>query len=404
MSTWAIILAAGNGSRLASATNGIGKQFLDWQGRPLYWHSALAMSRATCIDGIVFVFPEENIDSEKRRIQQLAFMDNLGLEWKLAAGGQRRQDSAKQGLSKLPMNCDRVLIHDAARCFVSPALIRNVASEISEDKPSIVPAVKVIDTIRLAKADSPNRAEGCLPRDRLRAIQTPQGFLTKKLREAYMNMGNQNVTDDAALLEKIGIASVFVEGDPANIKITRPEDLKLLKHEERLIPCSGFGYDVHRYGGNRPLKLGGVEIPCSYEVIAHSDGDVLMHSLIDALLGCAGLGDIGNHFPDSDSRYEAISSTIMLKHTLDLLSEACVRICHVDMTVVAQKPHLAKYGTHIKRNVARLLDLPQEAVNFKATTEEGLGFTGNCEGIKAYSLVNGLRELKGGTKQAATPE
>lgn len=196
------------------------------------------------------------------------------------------------------------------------------------------------------------------------------------------------MTDDASLLEALSFEVRVIQGEAANVKITRPEDLDLLR-DEAPIPSirTGMGYDVHRYGQGRPMRLGGVSIPNAPEVLAHSDGDVLLHALSDALLGCACLGDIGQHFSDKDARFEGISSAILLHQVLDMVREAGCTPCHVDMTIVAQVPKLAPYREEIRKNVARLMGLPASSVNLKATTEEHLGFTGRSEGIKAYAVV-----------------
>lgn len=388
---WAVILAAGSGTRLGAAKP---KQYIEWRGRPLFWHSALAMSRAGCIDGLVFVFPGADLEEQEKRIRELAFLDNLGLEWRIAAGGARRQDSSRAGMELLPPACSRVLIHDAARCLVEPALIRAVAGAVSKERPAVVPAVPVTDTIRRVSPENQCAGSGCVDRASLRAIQTPQGFWLETLKRALDEAEPGEVTDDASLLEQIGFEVVLVPGDAGNIKITNPIDLRMLSERDCCSPCSGFGYDVHRFGAGHPLKLGGVTIPAKLEIVAHSDGDVLLHALIDAMLGCASLGDIGQHFPDSDARFESISSALLLEETKRLLKAEGVELCHVDLTVVAQKPKLAPYAGEIRRNVARLLELPLQAVNFKATTEEGLGFTGELAGIKAYALVNGRRRCE----------
>ncbi len=158
-------------------------------------------------------------------------------------------------------------------------------------------------------------------------------------------------------------------------------------------PCSGFGYDVHRYGGNRPLRLGGVDIPCEYGISAHSDGDVLLHALMDAMLGCLCEGDIGMHFPDSDPSYENISSVLLLGHVMELWRKSGLRLCHADLTVIAQKPKLAPFADQIRNNVSAILGLDPRRVNFKATTEEGLGFTGELRGIKACAVVSAIRTV-----------
>ncbi len=387
---WAAILAAGSGARLCQATSGIAKQFLEWRGRPLYWHSALAFSRVSAISGLIFVLPEESCEAEAGRINELAKRDNLGLAWKIAPGGARRQDSSYNALCAVPRDCQALLIHDAARCFVTPRLIMGVLERISEAIPGVVPGLPLVDTVKQIGRDNRQRVEKSLERACLIAVQTPQGFFVPALRDAFAQSGGASVTDDCMLLENVGFEIEIVPGDPQNRKITNPEDLAMLA-EKNALPCSGFGYDAHRFGPGRPLRLGGVPIPGSWEVVAHSDGDVLLHSLIDALFGCACLGDIGRHFPDSDPAYLGISSALLLNLCLEKVRAAGVQIIHADLTVVAQKPKLAPFAEEIRRNVSRLLAIPANMVNFKATTEEGLGFTGALEGIKAFSLVNGLR-------------
>lgn len=387
---WAIILAAGSGSRMGKVETP--KQFLIWRGRPLYWHGARAFARSACVDGIVFVFPEAYVEVERERLQEMAKRDSLGLPFFAVAGGHTRQASSANGLAAVPRAAKLTLVHDAARPFVQPELIRAVCGAISAETPCVVPAVPVADTIRLLAPEG-DVAERALPRARLAACQTPQGFWAETLREAQRKCAHLNVTDDAAMLEALGWPAHIISGDPQNCKITLPRDLQLLERENtQPLPCSGFGYDVHRFGeGGRELRIGGVLVPSALRVIAHSDGDVLLHALMDALLGMAALGDIGMHFPDNDAQYEGIASVILLDSVMELLRGREIRLCHVDLTVVAQKPKLAPYAQAIRANVSQLLGLAEDCVNFKATTEEKLGFTGKCEGIKAYALASGLR-------------
>lgn len=194
-------------------------------------------------------------------------------------------------------------------------------------------------------------------------------------------------------MEAHGHPVLVVPGEAANIKITHPEDLALLEERSPVMPVPrvGMGYDVHRYGSGRPMKLGGIIIPNAPEVIAHSDGDVLLHALMDALLGCAALGDIGRLFPDADARFDNISSAVLLDDVLERFRDAGLTLCHVDLTVVAQTPKLAPHREEIRKNVARLLGLGTDSVNIKATTEEKLGFTGACEGIKAYAVATAFQ-------------
>ncbi|SDF47171.1 2-C-methyl-D-erythritol 4-phosphate cytidylyltransferase [Desulfovibrio legallii] len=386
---WAIVLAAGRGSRMAAATGGEAKQFLSWRGLPLYWHAAQAMSRSGLVAGLVFVFPPERRAVEEERLRALCRSHDFGLPWRCAAGGPARQDSVRLGLEALPPRTRFALVHDAARPFASPALVARVCAALQQGAAGVVPALPVTDTIKTVEGD---RVLATLPRHSLAAVQTPQGFRCDVLHRAHqaaLAAGNGPATDDAALLEALGEEVRVVPGEAANVKLTRPEDLSLLRPAAPAPRfCTGFGYDVHRYGPGRPMRLGGVPIAEGPQVVAHSDGDVLLHALADALLGCAGLGDIGRHFPDSDPALEGVSSALLLDQVLTMVREAGVTPCHADLTVVAQKPRLSPHGAAIRKNVARLLGLPLTCVNVKATTEEGLGFTGRLEGIKACAVVS----------------
>ncbi len=234
-----------------------------------------------------------------------------------------------------------------------------------------------------------------IERTPLRAVQTPQAFQRIALRHAHEEARQKEriVTDDAAMMEDSGFTVVIVPGESTNMKITTPDDLRLLEtpQEPSHIPCTGFGYDVHRFGSGRPLKLGGIAIPNAPEIVAHSDGDVLLHALMDALLGCAALGDIGEHFPDTAQAYDNISSVLLLDEVLERIRKRNIQPVHVDMTIVTQTPKIAPFRENIRKNVARLLALEIQAVHLKATTEEGLGFTGAKEGIKAFAQVTAWR-------------
>lgn len=400
---WAILLAAGCGNRLQAALEGQAKQFLLFEGAPLYWRPAQVLAQSGVVGGLVFVFPELFCQAEAERIAALCAVDDLGIPWLVVAGGPKRQDSVRLGLAAVPRAVRHVLIHDAARPFLSARLTRRVCAALAEGCCAVIPGLAVADTIKLVQESAPNLAAATLPRDLLRAVQTPQGFDAALLREAHARARDcaAPATDDAALMEALGHEVRIIPGEAKNVKITNPEDLALLSGPAPCpAPCDGLGYDVHRYGGDRPLKLGGVEIPGAPGIVAHSDGDVLLHALMDAILGCAALGDIGQHFPDADPAYSGISSAVLLDQVLELAMEAGVRLCHVDMTLVAQKPRLSPWREEIRANVARLLGLSREQVNLKATTEEGLGFTGRLEGIKAWVLASAWRNVSLGPARA----
>lgn len=386
-SLWTIILAAGQGTRLARETGGTRKQFLPFAGRPLYWRSVMTMARVPSLAGVVLVFPDLELADRTRELDDLKNLEDPGIPILSVTGGNRRQDSVRLGLSALPANCDRVLIHDSARPFFSAALVRALLDGMTVGIDGVIPATPVTDTIKEVLGDvvlnTPDRA-------RLRAVQTPQLFPVAILRQVHAQAlaENWDVTDDSSMVERAGKMVRIVPGETANIKITNPQDLSMLAPPaSEPLPCTGFGYDVHAYGGNRPMVLGGMPIAGAPMVKAHSDGDVLLHALCDAILGCLGMGDIGEHFPDNDASFDNISSAILLSEVLAKAKALGLSITHVDLTIIAQIPKLSPHKAAIRSNVARLLELDDHQVGLKATTEEHLGFTGRKEGIKAVAVV-----------------
>lgn len=390
---WAVILAAGQGTRLDGATAGQKKQFLPWRGVPLFWHSVRVLARIPALRGLVLVFPESDMAAARTMVKELAAAEFLELPVKLAGGGPLRQDSVRRGLNVLPGQCDVVLVHDAARPFVSASLAARLLAALDKDCPGAVPGLPVTDTIKHAAGGF---VESTIPRKSLFSIQTPQAFRRDVLDEAHERCAAQGweVTDDASLLERLGIPVRIVSGERGNIKLTTSEDLEALKELEPMVqcrPCVGLGYDVHRFGPGRPLKLGGVPFPGGPEVVAHSDGDVLLHALADAILGCLGRGDIGELFPDTDPKLAGIDSGVLVAEVMELAHQSGLQITHVDLNIVAQAPKIAPRREEIRRNVARLLQLEYGQVNVKAGTEEGLGFTGAGQGIKAMAVVTGVK-------------
>ena len=443
MNTWAILLAAGKSSRLAARGFLTPKQFLPLEGHPLFWRSAETLSRLAPLRGIVFVMPPFDAEAEAgagvdadavasvhmdtfrqyyekqiRELEQNLPGKNLGIPWKIVPGGALRQESVYNGLRALPPECTAVLVHDSARPFATASLFMRVLEPVLAGGPAAIPGIAVSDTIKSVRqvpanephkgAVSPEGIEGGpeLPgaafvsqtheRASLRAVQTPQAFLLSPLLLAHERAAREGweVTDDAALMEREGHPVLLVEGEESNRKITTPADLSLLEPAKEpfmsgRIPCTGFGYDVHRYDGNRPFILGGVPIACDVKIAAHSDGDTLLHALMDAMLGCIGGGDIGGLFPDSDPAFDNASSGMLLAEVLMRCLRQGLEIHHVDLTVIAQVPRIAPHRQNIAANVAKLLHMPPARVNVKATTEERLGFTGEKKGIKAVAVVTG---------------
>ncbi len=407
---YAIILAAGSGSRLAKHID-IKKQFINYKNNPLWWQSVLTFYNSPKIKGIVLVFPPQDdeylVACEKAK--KLHAHHNLAIPFYYTKGGESRFDSVYEGLKKLPSNCDFVLIHDSARPFFSANLQEKLISVLQEHMISaVIPSLEVTDTIKLVetvssqnimkKMEKMEKVEKTLVRKQLRAIQTPQAFNKSELLFAHENIRKNpisglEITDDAMLMELSGFTVFTIQGEANNIKITNQKDLELLETKTVKIPCNGYGYDVHKFGGDRPFVLGGVNIPTKLTIQAHSDGDVLIHALIDALLSCLCLGDIGTLFPDTDPKYENISSLILLDKVMTIWKQHKLELCHVDLTVITQSPKISPHANEIKKNIARLLEVNLDMINVKATTEEKLGFTGQKLGIKAVALVSALKSV-----------
>ncbi|QHI72801.1 2-C-methyl-D-erythritol 2,4-cyclodiphosphate synthase [Aminipila terrae] len=364
-----IIAAAGSGKRMGS---GIPKQFLEIEGKSVLVKTALAFSQNQYVDGFFVVTGKDFVE---RTEELLKSMDKF---MGIAVGGAERQDSVYKGLEMLPEDTDYVLVHDAARPFITQNVI-DLVIEKSVEKGAAVAAVPVKDTIKTV--DEQGVFTNTLPRDQLRCIQTPQGFQKELLIKAYKKAFAENYygTDDAVLIERTGFPVHLVDGDYSNIKITTKEDMPM---ECRI----GTGYDVHRLEKNRKLILGGVEIPFESGLSGHSDADVLVHAIMDALLGAAALGDIGRHFPDADEKYEGISSMKLLEHVSWLLERNGYGIGNIDATIIAQAPRLAPFIDEMKINIAETLKISHNKVNVKATTTEKLGFTGRKEGIASEAV------------------
>lgn len=374
---YAIVLAGGSGSRMGAGCN---KVLLELQGEPVITRAVKAFEGL--VEGVVLVSRSEDITAMQ------AAMKSIQMPVTIVSGGNSRQASVWNGLCALPADCTHVLIHDGARCLVDQETIRRCISSV-EAYGSGVAAIPAIDTIKEVDRDeivisTPVRAH-------LRSVQTPQGFTVELIRRAHEAALEQGYvgTDDASLVEHIGIPVHLTVGDRRNIKLTTPEDIKMA---ESFLPRNfpalrvGQGYDVHRLVEGRDLILCGVNIPHTLGLLGHSDADVALHALMDAMLGAMALGDIGKHFPDTDERYRGISSIKLLEHVVSLLNEHHARVTNCDVTIVAQKPKLLPYILQMRMNVAGVLNLPLDRVNVKATTTEHLAFEGREEGISAQAV------------------
>ena len=373
MSTWAILLSGGSGERMGAEIN---KTLLPLMGECALCR-ALRTLRRHC-DGIALVIRPEDEAAVRQSLEDSGLAVNA-----IAYGGKDRQDSVHNGLAALPEDCDIVLVHDGARGLLDDDTVEQVLSSVRQYGTGVA-STPVTDTIKQMNAGgtvlaTPDRAS-------LRAVQTPQGFRRDLLERAHREV-SQRCTDDAALVEKLGIDVHLVEGSRKNIKLTTPEDLKLAQFYISGMPRVGHGYDAHRLTEGRKLILGGVDIPWEKGLLGHSDADVLAHAIIDALFGAAAMGDIGQHFPDSDPRYKGISSILLLKETRRVLLEAGFAIQNVDATLIAQRPKLAAHIPQMRLNIADALGIDAVFVSVKATTTEGMDFEGSGEGISAHAVA-----------------
>jgi len=379
-----IIAAAGSGSRMG---RGINKVFLSLCGQPVLAYSLSLFSRIALINEIIIVTAEQDLPL----VQKLVDATQTNKPTKVIAGGSERQYSIANALQAASNTAELILVHDGARPLVSEASVLAVIEAARQSQAAGI-AVPVKDTIKIA--NEAGFASATPNRNMLWAIQTPQAFAAPLLRQAYDQARRENFlgTDDASLVERLGVPVKLVPGEYRNLKITTPEDLQIAEvlylGKGDIGMRVGIGYDVHRLTEGRKLVLGGVEIEHDYGLDGHSDADVLLHSIKDALLGAAALGDIGRHFPDNDSRYKGISSLILLAKVRDILEENGFIVNNVDATIVAEKPKLASYIQTMNANIADTLRIASGQVNIKATTTEGLGFAGRREGIAAYSIVS----------------
>ncbi len=363
----ALIAAAGSGSRTGLNENKI--FFPLEEGKTIIEKTVEQFLNAKRVDSVCIITRNEDID----RLKEM-FGDKVSY----CIGGKTRGESVLNGLIQNKDKFKKVLVHDGARPFVTEEIINNVIDGISKNMGAVA-GVKVTDTIKITKADL--TIESTPQRETLWAAQTPQGFNLDELIYAY-NQAGTNLTDDAAVFENAGFSTKMVEGGYFNKKITTKEDVKMPE-----VYLSGLGFDVHQLVENRPLILGGVEIPYEKGLLGHSDADVLLHAIMDALLGAAGLGDIGKHFPDTDEKYKGISSMKLFQHVVNLLYENGYQVVNISAVVMAQRPKLAPFIEKMNENISKTANISLNRVNVAATTTEKLGFVGRGEGISAQATV-----------------
>lgn len=414
MRTVAIILGGGSGKRMGSRCgrgsrrgSGRNKVLLKLAGRPILEWSLAVFSKHPQVTDILVVARKEDLE-EIRELCQGADLGG-GKIRDAIEGGAERQDSvanAVQYLSRIGLGPDdRVLIHDGARPLVTRAIIDRCLEQLSDHQVA-VPGVPVKETVKKIRDGIVLET---VERDQLWAVQTPQSFRFRALQQAHWQARHDGYqgTDDASLAERIGIQVAVFEGDYHNIKVTTPEDLVVAKayldsikgelvmdqsHVDRIanpvIFRVGIGYDVHAFQEGRPLFLGGIQVPSHLGLQGHSDADVLLHAMIDALLGAAGLDDIGNQFPDTDPKFKDIRSTELLRETGLLVSKEGYSLVNIDAVVITQQPRISSYADAIKENIAGILGISPRQIGIKGKTTEGLGFEGRGEGITAQAVAS----------------
>lgn len=358
-------------------------------GRTVLTHTLNALSINGLIDEIVLVLSEIDLEAyEKIKLQE----GESALVKAIALGGSTRQESVYSGLKALSRNTDIALIHDGARPFVTEEIILNVIEDAIRYGSGVI-STKVTDTIKFV--DEGGFAIETPVRDTLRAVQTPQAFSYSEIMRAheYALQAQYNATDDAALYEFLYGRVKLTEAKSAmeNKKLTLKSDFQ--SDMPNFLFRSGTGYDVHRLTEGRKLILCGEEIPYEKGLLGHSDADVALHALMDAMLGACAMGDIGKLFPDNDMSFKDISSMLLLKRTHEKITENGFTVTNLDITIVAQRPKLSPFIPKMRENIASVLSLPSDRVSVKATTTEKLGFEGEGLGISAQACATVIQKI-----------
>jgi 2-C-methyl-D-erythritol 4-phosphate cytidylyltransferase/2-C-methyl-D-erythritol 2,4-cyclodiphosphate synthase len=379
MHVTAIIAAGGSGTRVAG---GVPKQFLPLaDGRTILERSVSAFAAHERVSDIVLALPPATT---------FEFGESGGHRLRTVVGGARRQDSVASAFDAVSPSSDIVLVHDAARPFVSAEVISRAIAAAAAHGAAVV-ALPVSDTVKQVTMEGGSFViAGTIPRESIYLAQTPQAFRREVLAAAVaVGRGGAEATDEAALAELAGYAVHIVEGDADNVKITTASDLERARRRE--VPAAivrvGTGYDLHRLVEGRPLIIGGVHIPSDRGALGHSDADVACHAATDAILGGASLGDIGQHFPDTDARWKGASSIELLRQAAALVRSAGYAVANVDVTIVLERPKIAAHLPPIRDRLAGALGIAPGAVSVKGKTNEGVDAVGRGEAIAAHAVA-----------------
>jgi len=372
MTVTALIVAAGSGSRLGG---GIPKQYRRIAGKSVLAHAVDALASHPAIDAVRVVIGEGQEGLARDALGQRDVGD-------LIIGGVERADSVRAGLKAV--EAEIILVHDAARPFCPHDVIDRLLEKL-EIEQGAVPVLPVADTVARAN----DQLGETIDRAGMVRVQTPQAFRLAALVETYAQWSGPNPLDESTVARSAGLRVAVVEGDPMLEKLTSPADWARTEalFASRLVPRTGMGFDVHAFAGEGPIMMGGIKVPYERGLAGHSDADVVLHAMTDALLGAGGLGDIGQHFPPSDSTWKGADSSIFLAHAAGLVRDTGGIIDFVDCTVICEAPKVGPYRDAMRSRVAEILGLPISCVNIKATTTERLGFAGRGEGIAAQAVA-----------------
>jgi 2-C-methyl-D-erythritol 4-phosphate cytidylyltransferase/2-C-methyl-D-erythritol 2,4-cyclodiphosphate synthase len=387
MHVTAIIAAGGRGTRLGA---GQPKQFLDVGGRSILEMSVAALAGSPRIDEVVVALPPEHVDAMSAR-----WANNVK-PLTCVAGGDRRQDSVAGAFARVAADTDIIVIHDAARPFVTAELIARTIDAASAHGAAIA-AMPVRDTVKQAgseAADGSRPVTSTIPRETIFLAQTPQAFRRAVLARALAEGGPVEATDEAMLVERLGLPVHVVTGDAANIKVTTAEDLAEARRRVQGAATAtpggmriGSGYDLHRLVADRALILAGVTIPFELGLDGHSDADIVCHAVTDAVLGAAAAGDIGRLFPDTDPQWRGANSITLLEGAVARVHDAGYRVSNVDVTVIAQRPKLLPYLDAMREQLAAALQIDRAAVSIKGKTNEGVDSMGRGESMACHAVA-----------------
>jgi 2-C-methyl-D-erythritol 4-phosphate cytidylyltransferase/2-C-methyl-D-erythritol 2,4-cyclodiphosphate synthase len=369
----ALIVAAGKGERLGG---GVPKQYRQLGGKPVLRWAVEPFLRHSAVRDVRVVIGQGQEDLATRVLDGLSVGPFI-------EGGAERSDSVRAGLAAIPG--DSVLIHDAARPFCPAEVIDRLVASL-EFHDGAAPVLPVGDTL----ARGAYNVDELVDRSGLVRVQTPQVFRAQALRRAYERWSGSPPSDETTVLRAAGMTVAAVAGDPALEKLTSAADWARVEQwlAGSLVPRTGMGFDVHAFAGEGPIMLGGIAVPHDRGLAGHSDADVVLHAVTDALLGAAGLGDIGEHFPPSDPQWKGASSDLFLGHAGNLIRSARAIIDHVDCTIIAEEPKVGQHRAAMRQRISEILGIGLEQVSIKATTTEGLGFTGRREGIASQAVAS----------------